>query len=717
MQEALAQFCEKGTGEILKATRQSLERAIAKFGIDAKVCFPETNYYLPLVNAFLKIEVRCLKDLFLALNEISKPDLFIYHQGLLNDGLLVLLCEEVNAALAVLNREHPKEGSGFLPDSTLRSLSLKLIDGRISAIAVILGQAKNGVSAFNLIRDFQSKGVMCFLSGGINGSTLERQLKSRGVELGLENYILSLGSDFLSMIYAFNFIVRAPLIYGGINPGQWQRITDYVRRHIPVFTLILGEAQERVLAAVSGGLVFGAPVISDSEIPRLDRAETTLFEAAVTQKDYKKIPSQCMHTRGVKVKVLKLDIPVAYSAAFEGERVKMEQLGFELGGKSGLSLELLSSRDEDDVEDGNIELTGPDISQADFGSRFLPLAIIVDVYGRKMQKDFEPVLERQLHRFINYALGLVHEGQRGISSIRISRDSFLKGFRLKHIGLILYAMLHKEYGEILDKVQVRLYTRKEDVQRMIAMAKDVFAVRDERLKGVVDESVDTYYSCLICQSFAPDHVCIITPERPGLCGAYSWFDAKTSSEVISFGWNQPILKGEPLDNILGQWDSVNRFVEDKSNRRIKRVSLYSLMDNPQSSCGFFECIVAVVPEVNGVMVVDRDYAGMTPSGMDFPALSNLIKGAIQVPGFLGIARKYILSSKFILPEGGLRRLVWMPKGLKESLGGSLRKAAEDIGEPDLLEKIADEEVATTPDALLIFLKKSGHPAIFMDSLI
>jgi len=266
-------------------------------------------------------------------------------------------------------------------------------------------------------------------------------------------------------------------------------------------------------------------------------------------------------------------------------------------------------------------------------------------------------------------------------------------------------------------VQVRLYTRKEDVQRMIAMAKDVFAVRDERLKGVVDESVDTYYSCLICQSFAPDHVCIITPERPGLCGAYSWLDAKTSSEVIPFGWNQPILKGEPLDNILGQWDSVNRFVEDKSNRRIKRVSLYSLMDNPQSSCGFFECIVAVVPEVNGVMVVDRDYAGMTPSGMDFPALSNLIKGAIQVPGFLGIARKYILSSKFILPEGGLRRLVWMPKGLKESLGGSLRKAAEDIGEPDLLEKIADEEVATTPDALLIFLKKSGHPAIFMDSLI
>jgi acetyl-CoA synthase len=334
-----------------------------------------------------------------------------------------------------------------------------------------------------------------------------------------------------------------------------------------------------------------------------------------------------------------------------------------------------------------------------------------------MQKDFEPILERQIHRFTNYAMGIMHVGQRDMNWIRIAHDAFNKGFRLKHLGVILHAMLHQEYNAIVDKVQVKLYTKQEDVDRLVGAAKKTFDERDERISGMTDESVDTFYSCLLCQSFAPNHVCIVTPERLGLCGAYSWLDAKASFEITPTGPNQPILKGRAIDDRLGQWENVNDFVKQKSNKTIEKISMYSLMDSPQTSCGCFECIVAIIPEANGVMIVHRDHSGMTPSGMSFTTLAGSVGGGVQTPGFSGVGKLYVLSKKFIFAEGGLKRLVWMPKELKELLQDKLKKRCEEIGEPDLINKIADETIATTSEGLMEFLTKVKHPALEMEAFI
>jgi len=371
----------------------------------------------------------------------------------------------------------------------------------------------------------------------------------------------------------------------------------------------------------------------------------------------------------------------------------------------------------DEVEDGKIEVVGPDIDQPEKGKKSMPLALIVEVAGRKMQKDFEPVLERQIHRFVNYAMGLMHVGQRDMNWIRISQTAFSKGFRLQHIGMILHAMLHQEYSAIVDKVQIKIYTKQEDVEKLLAEATNTFKERDERLSGMTDESVDTYYSCTLCQSFAPNHVCMITPERLGLCGAYSWLDGKASYEITPTGPNQPVAKGAALDQKLGQWKDINEFFYSKSNKTIEKVSMYSLMDSPQSSCGCFECIVAIIPEANGVMIVHRDYSGMTPCGMSFTTLAGSVGGGVQTPGFLGVGKLYLISKKFISAEGGLKRLVWMPKELKELLGDKLKKRAEEIGQPDLIEKIADETTATTSEQLLESLQKLKHPALEMDPMM
>jgi acetyl-CoA synthase len=391
-------------------------------------------------------------------------------------------------------------------------------------------------------------------------------------------------------------------------------------------------------------------------------------------------------------------------------------MAIEFGGKASLALEFLSAKDEPDLIDGQVELYGPDIHELAEGCENLPLAIIVDVFGRKMQKDFEPILERQIHRFLNYAFGIMHIGQRDMDWIRISRDAFAKGFRLKHLGVIIHAMLHQEYSAIVDKVQVKLYTRQADVQALALEARKIFDQRDQRIAGMADESVDTFFSCLLCQSFAPNHVCVVTPERSGLCGAYSWLDAKASFEITPTGPNQPIIKGNLIDPRLGQWDNVNNFVNQKSNKTVEKVSIYSLMDAPQSSCGCFECVVAVIPETNGVMVVHRDYSGITPSGMSFTTLAGSVGGGVQTPGFLGVSKLYLLSKKFISAEGGLKRLVWMPSELKQILAEKLKKRCEEIGEPDLLDKIADQTIATTSEELLIFLQKVKHPALEMQQM-
>lgn len=650
MADLLIQLGTKGTDAVLNLTKEALKKQITAKGKDAAISFPETNYYFPLINALLNIEVKTLGDCENALTQAeglsknipAKSGLNIAPLGgILNKGVATLISEEILAALLTADKAHPKGGIGFIPDNILRSLGLQLVDGRIAGIAVILGPAKDEDAAADLIRDFQSKSIVSLLAGNVSGNTMQKQLEKKGIEIGLDNYIVPLGEDYLSVIYAVNFAVRAPLIYGGFKPGQWAGIADYIRNRVPAFVLLLGHVDEVIVATGLGALAFGLPIITDLDVPQLGKIDTTLFEALVTEKDYKKLPSKCILTRGIKVKMSEVAIPLPYAAAFEGERVRKEQLYVEFGGKASSGLEFLTAKKEEEVDDGKIELIGPDIDKLNAGSKSMPLAVTVEVFGRKMQKDFEPILERQIHRFTNYAMGIMHMGQRDMIWIRFSKDAFNKGFRLKHIGVILHAMLHQEYSAIVDKVQIKLYTNQPDVDRLLLTAKKTFDERDERLLGMTDESVDTYYSCLLCQSFAPNHICIITPERLGLCGAYSWLDGKASYEITPTGPNQPIKKGPVLDERLGQWENINTFVKEKSNKTIEKVSMYSLMDGPQSSCVTADTQVIIDSEViNAGEFIDKHRGG---EGYAKSAALTLNKGK-------AISEKIVAMQRFELPR-------------------------------------------------------------------
>ncbi|MFH1753879.1 MAG: CO dehydrogenase/CO-methylating acetyl-CoA synthase complex subunit beta, partial [Candidatus Omnitrophota bacterium] len=338
------------------------------------------------------------------------------------------------------------------------------------------------------------------------------------------------------------------------------------------------------------------------------------------------------------------------------------------------------------------------------------------VAGRKMEKDFEPILERQIHHFLNEAMGIFHMGQRNSCWLRVSKEATKKGFKLKHFGVILHARFHDSFDKIIDKAQIKIYTSQEDVQRLMPEADVAYNLRDERIAGMTDESVDTFYSCTLCQSFAPNHVCVVKPERLGLCGAYSWLDAKACYELNPTGPNQPILKGKVLDAEKGEWEGINQFIRDKSNKTLETFHGYSIMTFPETSCGCFECIIAILPEANGFMVVNREYSGPTPAGMKFSTLAGSVGGGAQTPGFMGVGKLYVASKKFLSADGGLKRLVWIPKDLKEALGERLKKRCSEV-EQGLFDKIADETKATESDKLLEYLAQVDHPALKMPSLM
>jgi len=311
----------------------------------------------------------------------------------------------------------------------------------------------------------------------------------------------------------------------------------------------------------------------------------------------------------------------------------------------------------------------------------------------------------------------MHIGQRDIAWLRVGKQAVEKGFKLNDIGILLHAKLHQDFGRIFDKMQVKIYTEEDKVNEIVEKAKAVYGARDARIEGMTDESTETYYSCTLCQSFAPSHVCVISPERTGLCGSYNWMDCKAAYEINPTGSNQPVEKGETIDAKLGQWKGVNEFVFKTSRQKIDHYNFYSIVNDPMTTCGCCEAIAAVVPLCNGVMTVSREYTGETPCGMKFTTLAGTIGGGLSTPGFVGHGKYNITQRKFLSSEGSLLRMVWMPKTLKEEIADRLKARAEELGVPNLLDMIADETVGTTEEEVLPFLQEKGHPALTMDPIL
>ena len=313
----------------------------------------------------------------------------------------------------------------------------------------------------------------------------------------------------------------------------------------------------------------------------------------------------------------------------------------------------------------------------------------------------------------------MHTGQRNQIRIRVSNAAYENGLRLTHFAEVLYHMIMDEFDAVVDKCQVTLITEHDQVQKFLdEVAMPRYNARDDRLASMTDEAVDRFYTCILCQSFAPAHCCVVTPERLGLCGAVSWLDAKATNELNPNGPCQPILKEGCLDERTGRYESVNAAIANATHGAVENVTLYSLLEDPMTSCGCFECICGIEPLSNGVIIVNREYSGMTPAGMTFGELASCTGGGVQTPGYMGHGRHFISSKKFIYAEGGIERIVWMPKELKDDVGPKVNATAKELyGIDNFMDMVADETICTEVDDLMNFLTEKNHPVLSMEPLM
>ncbi|OGO03954.1 MAG: CO dehydrogenase/CO-methylating acetyl-CoA synthase complex subunit beta [Chloroflexi bacterium RBG_13_54_9] len=740
MSRYIATAAIKGAQGVVKEAEAVVKDAIEKLGPNAPVAFPNTAYYLPVIYGYTGHKVEKIGDLIWPLEHAKSllPPVPGEHTWLpylgetLDAGVATLFAEEIIEGIRYAKGEQPEKRNGFtfngpIDDVQMRSWGIQMVDGRMPGFAAVIGCAKNNEVAVKIVRELQSKGQLVFLSGNVNGRSIVDQLLEEGVDLGYDTFTVPFGSGTVDTIYALGYASRAAFSFGGFPPGKVREMLLYNKFRCFAFALVLGPMDDLKWATGAGAITYGFPAVCDTLVPQIMPTGVTQYEHVISMpfddipgKDdmerAERLVQRCIEVRGIKVKIGKINIPVAYGPAFEGEVVRRDNLACEFGGKGGACFEWLTMKDMDEVEDGKTEIIGPNIDSFEEGAR-IPLGIVVEVAGRRLQKEFEPVLERQIHHFVNGAEGIQHMGQRDITWIRFSKGSVNKGFTLEHLGTILHARFHEDFSAILDKVQVKMYTELDKVTALREEAREVYRERNLSAAALTDETVDEFYSCTLCQSFAPNHVCVVNPERTGLCGAYNWIDCKASNQINPRGPNQPVPKGRLISQELGEWEGVNRFVYDHSNRYVERFSIYSLMDAPMTTCGCCECVMVIIPEANGVMIVSRDDYSMTPCGMTFTTLMGTVGGGLQTPGMMGHSKYYLQSKKFIPKEGGLRRVVWLSKNVKEEMAEELKEVCESMGEPDLLDKIADGTVATTVDELLPFLEEKGHPALTMEPLM
>ncbi|MEM4789426.1 MAG: CO dehydrogenase/CO-methylating acetyl-CoA synthase complex subunit beta [Ignisphaera sp.] len=413
------------------------------------------------------------------------------------------------------------------------------------------------------------------------------------------------------------------------------------------------------------------------------------------------IPTKIFKVPPAPPKSVFSDIPVDVGPQYEGQRVRAPEMYVELGGpKVKHKFELFLVKTIEEIEDGEIIVVGPDLNELKEGES-RPYAVIIEAAGRSLDPQAEGVFERRIHEFSNYIQGYMHLNQRYDIWLRVSKRSFQKGLNsFKYIGMVLYR-LFKSAFPVIEKLRVIFVTDPNVVEVLHSQALKVYEERDRRALGLKDEDVDMFYACKLCQSFAPTHVCIITPERPSACGAISWLDARVASQIDPKGPIQPVPKGRLIDPVAGEYEGVNEVIKKLSNGTIHRVRIYSLFEYPPTICGCFEIATYYIPELDAVGLVHRGYAGATPIGLRFSQIADAVGGGKQVPGFQGIGLLYLRSKKLFQADGGWNRIIWMPSELKQKVLDAIPL--------ELRDKIATEKEAQTIEELKKFLIEKGHP--------
>ena len=335
------------------------------------------------------------------------------------------------------------------------------------------------------------------------------------------------------------------------------------------------------------------------------------------------------------------------------------------------------------------------------------------------QLNAEDVMLKFISPFINVNINAMAEDNCNIG-LNINSPSLknlhAKAF-LKQIHHILYSMegicfdgtdiyvskCFENENDFLLKLKQKIEKNLHDFCRFIEHDLSVCirtkqTYNDENRTQIINDSPllysgDYFYSCRMCQSLSPYHVCIITPQRAGQCGGIDFQDVVLMYDINKYGPYGRLDKNK-----------LNEYIKEVTDNKIDKINLYSLINNTAPVSPLAQVLAVVLPETNGIVIHDRKYSGKTPTGFTFEEVLNLTKYNVRTEGITGHTRQEIISTDFLKEEDGIKRIAWMPRVTKKLLGVENNF-------------IADEGDATDLSRLLDFIEKNNNQLFCMQAIV
>ena len=263
------------------------------------------------------------------------------------------------------------------------------------------------------------------------------------------------------------------------------------------------------------------------------------------------------------------------------------------------------------------------------------------------------------------------------------------------IGEVLLGAVGKDFPKLAGAAKVEVVFDAEKLAQLAPAVRAEKLARRRLIDSATEETVDWFIGCTGCSPFAPDHVCIITPQRLTQCGRpigllktnalYSYDDmSNIHHSKLQAGVNSFVVidKGRCLDAVRGEWSGADAHIERMTQGRTKRVHLHCLDEFPHTGCGCFRLILFKTAHPRaGVGVMDRGYGGVCADGRAWKDLYYELAGK-QTPGVTGAGPEYLLSPKFLQAHGGWGRVVWVSPRVAEFMGDKLPAGVEVGQEPD-----------------------------------
>lgn len=457
-----------------------------------------------------------------------------------------------------------------------------------------------------------------------------------------------------------NMLARYGFVYGRIEPGDPHALGHFIEDFGPGLLACRGELDDADLALSLAAMKLGVPALVPPDYP---------FELGrrVEADSLQQVTDSVAAFPNIRRLLDVPDIP-SLPPYLEPGSEEEEFQAARTWGDTPDSFYLLRK--------GTVESTGVEVCGRPAG----PLGVIVTVDAEPMDAFDRRYIGARAARTLSMLPGVRPSRSNGRLVLELAEGVECPAER---VGETLVAAIRHEFPKI-EKVRAEIIF---DTDRLAAEQERVREERERRraeIEKATEESLDRFVTCIGCSPFAPDHVCILTPERPPQCGRsyesiktgalYGYDDMsnihhrRMHSGVNSFGTCE---KGERLNPQAGEWSGVNQAAAELTGGRTTRVQLHSLREAPTTGCGCFRMVMFETEQPRpGVAIMDRTYEGAAPDGRTWQDLHYALGGK-QTPGMAGCSAAYLASPRFLAAHGGWDAVVWVSPKVASIAGDRL----------------------------------------------